>query len=142
MNKKQIFYVIAMISLTVIILLSDHINPYDPPYVLNKYKMALQLFCKLILPCLLGVVIAQVTSKWIKAEGFAAFKKHKHLIYILIELLAAYILFMLYPIISIMGAAGMPTAIGNYMIFAANNLYLYIIIYFLVSLSIIKACNS
>lgn len=142
MNKKQISYIIVMLILTAVILLSDKINPIDKPYEINNQMAALQLFCQLILPCILGSIIAQVSAQWIKAEGFATFKKHKHLIYIVIELLAAYILFMLYPIFSIMIGTSMPTAIGEYMLFAAENLYLYIIIYFLLTLGIIKACRS
>lgn len=142
MNKKQITYVIIMLILTAVILLSDQINPMNQLYEVNNLKVALQLFCKLILPCILGSVIAQVSAQWIKAESFATFKKNKHLIYIVIELLAAYVLFMLYPIVSILVGAGMPSAIGDYMIFAAEHLYIYIIIYFLITLGIIKACKS
>jgi len=143
MNKKQILYIAAMFGLTALILCSDQINSvHANRYEVNYLLAALQLFCKLILPCLLGSVIAKVSADWIKGEGLSAFHIHKHFVYLIIELLAAYILFMLYPIICIILGTGIPEKIVSYMLFAADHLYLYILIYFLVTLGVIKACKS
>lgn len=132
-----------MILLIIIILSFDRLNPINENnYTINYYLYAFQLFCQLILPCLLGCVIAQVSAVWIKADGLSALKKHKHTIYVVIECMAAYMLFMLYPIFTILFHMEMPNVIMNYMLFAMNHIYLYIIIYFLLTLSILKICKN
>ncbi len=139
MNKKQIIYAVIMLLMIAFILLSYQVEPISADYVFDTNKMTFVLISKLIFPCLLGSSAACFFAQWIKPESLMFLKNNKKLGYSLIAALAAYLVFMLIPVIAMYTASGVSLTVFNYVIFASEYWYLYLIIYFIFTIGIIKA---